>query len=171
MQTLSIGRDASNNVVLNDKMVSRHHAQLIIMDNGQVMIKDLGSSNGSYLNGNRITETYLKQGDVVKCGGTFVNWSQYVNGNQSGNLHQKSGVDSYQMRQNNQLNFSTNPINIDYIRHEKEKTYFIIKMIFSFLIWGAFLGGLIFLSLIAEGFSLPVFVLIYCCQFTDTFAH
>ena len=80
MQTLSIGRDASNNVVLNDNMVSRHHAQLIIMDNGQVMIKDLGSSNGTFVNGKKIAETYLNAGDVVKCGGTFVNWAQYAGG-------------------------------------------------------------------------------------------
>lgn len=79
MQTISIGRDPSNNIVLNDNYVSRKHAQLILLDNGQVLIKDLGSSNGTFVNGNRITGVYLKTGDVVKCAGMIFNWSQYVN--------------------------------------------------------------------------------------------
>ncbi len=79
MQTFNIGRDAGNQIVLNDSLVSRHHALLTLSDNGQVMIKDLGSSNGTFVNGNKITECYLNTGDVVKCGSVFLNWSQYVN--------------------------------------------------------------------------------------------
>ena len=79
MQTFIIGRDADNQIVLNDKLVSRHHAQLTILDNGQAMIKDLGSSNGTYVNGNRVTEVYLNSGDTVKCGPAFLNWTQYLN--------------------------------------------------------------------------------------------
>lgn len=78
MQTFTIGRDASNQIVLNDTQVSRQHAQLSIMNNGQVIIKDLGSSNGTFVNGNRITECYLNTGDIVKCGSVFLNWSQYA---------------------------------------------------------------------------------------------
>lgn len=78
MQTFNIGRDAGNQIVLNDTLVSRNHAQLTILDNGQVMIKDLGSSNGTFVNGNRITESYLNHGDIVKCGPVFLNWAQYV---------------------------------------------------------------------------------------------
>ncbi len=79
MQTFFIGRDAGNQIILNDKLVSRRHAQLTILDNGQVMLKDLGSSNGTFVNGNRITECYLNSGDIVKCGSGFLNWAQYVN--------------------------------------------------------------------------------------------
>lgn len=78
MKVISIGRNTSNDIVLNDKMVSRQHAQLIILDNGRVMIKDTGSSNGTYVNGNKVSECYLEAGDIVKCGGAFLNWSQYV---------------------------------------------------------------------------------------------
>lgn len=80
MQTLTIGRNSSNNIVLNDSMVSRIHAQLTLMDNGQIIIKDLGSSNGTFVNGNKITECYLKTGDIVKCGGTFFDWKKYSGG-------------------------------------------------------------------------------------------
>ena len=80
MQTFIIGRDASNHIVLNDKLVSRQHAKLTISDIGQVAIKDLGSSNGTFVNGNRITESVLKSGDIVKCGSVFLEWGKYVNG-------------------------------------------------------------------------------------------
>ena len=80
MQTFIIGRDAGNQIVLDDKLVSRCHAQLTVLDNGQVMIKDLGSSNGTFVNGNRVTESYLNTGDIVKCGPVFLNWVQYTQG-------------------------------------------------------------------------------------------
>lgn len=81
MQTFIIGRDAGNQIVLNDKLVSRRHAQLTFLDSGQVMIKDLGSSNGTFVNGKRITECYLNVGDIVKCGSVFLNWAQYAQSN------------------------------------------------------------------------------------------
>ena len=81
MKVISIGRIATNDIVLNDPMVSRQHAQLVILDYGQVMIKDTGSSNGTTVNGNKVSECYLQAGDIVKCGGTFLNWSQNVSRN------------------------------------------------------------------------------------------
>lgn len=78
MQTILIGRDIICNIVLNDNFVSRRHAEMIISDNGQVMIRDLGSSNGTFVNGNRISESYLLPGDIVKCASVFLNWQQYT---------------------------------------------------------------------------------------------
>ena len=78
MKILSIGRDTNNEIILNDNFVSRRHAHLMISDNGQVLIKDLGSSNGTFVNGNKITETSLKPGDTVKCAAVFLNWQQYT---------------------------------------------------------------------------------------------
>ena len=70
MQTFIIGRDADNQIVLNEKLVSRHHAQLTILDNGLVKIKDLGSTNGTFVNGQRVTNAMAKNGDIVKVGAT-----------------------------------------------------------------------------------------------------
>jgi len=92
MQTISIGRDASSNIVLNDKTVSRNHAQLMISGDGRVLIKDLGSTNGTFVNGNRITEFYLNQGDVVKCANVLLNWQLYVN---STNKHSDNSKSDY----------------------------------------------------------------------------
>jgi hypothetical protein len=78
MKTLSIGRDAGNDIVINDKFVSRNHAQINILDNGQVLLRDMGSSNGTFVNGNKITEYYLMPGDIVKCANAFLNWQNYM---------------------------------------------------------------------------------------------
>jgi hypothetical protein len=78
MNILTIGRDANNEIVLDNNFVSRRHAQLIISDNGQVLIKDLGSSNGTFVNGNKVTESYLRPGDLVKCASASLNWQQYI---------------------------------------------------------------------------------------------
>ena len=65
-----IGRDASNPIPLDrDTTASRRHAQ--ISDQGGVfLIQDLGSSNGTYVNGAKITETQLSPGDEIAIGGT-----------------------------------------------------------------------------------------------------
>lgn len=78
MQILTIGRDDTNQIVMNDSMVSRHHAQLIISDQGEVTIRDLGSSNGTFVNGNRIRESALNAGDIVKCGTAFLDWREFM---------------------------------------------------------------------------------------------
>ena len=53
--SLLIGRDASCDVVIPDRQVSRHHAR-ITKTGAVVMLEDLGSKNGTYLNGQVLTE-------------------------------------------------------------------------------------------------------------------
>ncbi len=66
---LTLGRDSGNTIVCSgDSSVSRRHARIIVSGStGQ--IEDLGSSNGTYVNGNRITSpTALNQGDEIAIG-------------------------------------------------------------------------------------------------------
>lgn len=63
----SIGRALDNDLVLEGRAISRHHAQLQLVQ-GRPCLLDLGSSNGTLLNGRRITETVLKDGDAVSLG-------------------------------------------------------------------------------------------------------
>ncbi|HET7291331.1 MAG TPA: FHA domain-containing protein [Vicinamibacteria bacterium] len=64
---LSIGRDPSNDLVLPDAMVSRRHA-VVEWRGGQFFIRDCNSSNGSLVNGDRVSERGLRDGDLVAIG-------------------------------------------------------------------------------------------------------
>jgi uncharacterized RDD family membrane protein YckC len=64
---MSIGRDPSNDVVLPDAMVSRRHA-VIEFRGSQYFLRDCNSSNGSLVNGDRISERSLRDGDLVAIG-------------------------------------------------------------------------------------------------------
>jgi len=64
---LSIGRDPSNDVVLPDAMVSRRHA-VIEYRGSEYVIRDCNSSNGSLVNGDRVSEKSLRDGDLVAIG-------------------------------------------------------------------------------------------------------
>jgi hypothetical protein len=69
---LRIGRSRSNEVVLTDSEVSRHHA-FIWESNGMVYIRDEGSRNGTFVNGSRITDiTALRAGDQIRLGSTLL---------------------------------------------------------------------------------------------------
>jgi predicted component of type VI protein secretion system len=63
--TKVIGRDPGCDIVIAGAHVSRRHAELS-MRGGKLWVKDLGSSNGTFVNGKRNDETALKNGDEVK---------------------------------------------------------------------------------------------------------
>ena len=66
---LTIGRHVDNGVVLpTDRRVSRRHAEIRTQD-GEWIIRDLRSRNGTTLNGKSITESVLRTGDQIKIGG------------------------------------------------------------------------------------------------------
>jgi hypothetical protein len=68
--TLSIGREPDNSIVLADTYLSGHHATITRTDAG-VSVTDLGSRNGTFLNGMRLTEVRpLKVGDRLQIGYT-----------------------------------------------------------------------------------------------------
>jgi pSer/pThr/pTyr-binding forkhead associated (FHA) protein len=62
-----IGRKSDNNIVLEDKRVSRYHAEIIIKD-GIHIIKDLDSRNGTFVNDVRIANVILQSGDRITIG-------------------------------------------------------------------------------------------------------
>ena len=74
----TVGRSQENNIVITDEKVSRTHLQMVQDDNGNVSVIDLGSTNGTYVNGIRITgETHLKASDEVRIGNTILPWQGY----------------------------------------------------------------------------------------------
>ncbi|HXX92637.1 MAG TPA: FHA domain-containing protein [Planctomycetota bacterium] len=67
---LRLGRHPYNEVSINDPAVSRYHCW-ITLEEGQAMIEDLASSNGTFLNGERVQKrVFLKNGDRIRMGGT-----------------------------------------------------------------------------------------------------
>ena len=65
----AMGRDPSNHVYLSDEEVSRYHAKIITRDNRYV-IADLNSTNGTLVNGKKVSEHVLSSGDAVVVGKT-----------------------------------------------------------------------------------------------------
>jgi pSer/pThr/pTyr-binding forkhead associated (FHA) protein len=64
--SLIIGRDSDCEIVISDRQVSRRHARITASSNG-VILEDLGSKNGTHLNGIRLEEpAVLKDGDNVQ---------------------------------------------------------------------------------------------------------
>jgi len=69
--TIHIGRSLDNDVVLTDEKVSRHHGRIGIRL-GMLVYTDLGSTNGSYLNGSSVSEIALGPGDILQLGSSTV---------------------------------------------------------------------------------------------------
>jgi len=69
---MSIGRDSTNEIVINDAEISRRHARLTFQG-GKYVLEDLGSTNGTFVNGQRLAgPRVLKAGEVVSFGEQIV---------------------------------------------------------------------------------------------------
>ena len=66
-RTLVVGRAVTSDIPIYDPTISRRHAEVSLSDNG-VRVKDLGSSNGTFLNGAKIAEAEAGPNDVVTFG-------------------------------------------------------------------------------------------------------
>src|SRR2546423_4820965 len=68
-KTLSLGRAKDNNMVFTSTKVSRRHALVHAQGGAEFTLVDLGSSNGTHLNGRRVVHPMpLQQGDVIQIG-------------------------------------------------------------------------------------------------------
>ncbi|MEN3328404.1 MAG: transport system ATP-binding/permease protein [Acidobacteriota bacterium] len=68
---LNVGRASDNDLTLNDASVSKIHAALLMSGEGTLLVADTGSTNGTYLNGRRISygeSRLIEEGDVVGFG-------------------------------------------------------------------------------------------------------
>ena len=67
--SVSIGRSAECDLALRDPAVSRIHA-FVEMDGAWPIVRDRGSTNGTFVNGKRVERVRLSDGDVLKLGNT-----------------------------------------------------------------------------------------------------
>lgn len=63
----TVGRHPESDIFLNDVTVSRHHCRFLVTDDA-VTVEDSGSTNGTYVNDERIDSTLLSPGDEVMVG-------------------------------------------------------------------------------------------------------
>lgn len=78
MKVIKIGRSSNNDIVVNDGKVSRTHCQIIEEGNGNYLLIDSNSENGTYVNGVlRRSEVRLNQSDIVRIGNTTLPWQTY----------------------------------------------------------------------------------------------
>ncbi len=68
---ISLGRDTDATLQILDDGVSRHHAEIYVVGD-MVFVKDLGSTNGSFVNDQKVAETVLRNGDRVRIGTTVM---------------------------------------------------------------------------------------------------
>jgi hypothetical protein len=66
-----VGRSSELDMVLVEDMVSRRHAKIIVSDD-QIVIQDLGSTNGTFVNGEKIKRAKLSEGDRILIGTSII---------------------------------------------------------------------------------------------------
>lgn len=69
---VNLGRALESEVRLDDEGVSRNHAQMIRQEDGSVVLHDLGSTNGTYVNGARVSNLELSDGDRIQVGSVTI---------------------------------------------------------------------------------------------------
>ncbi len=82
MQKIKIGKAKSNDIYedfINDPTVSRVHCEIFIDDEGNQFLTDLNSTNGTFVNGNKISQPVkLGNFDIVRAGNSLVRWKEYL---------------------------------------------------------------------------------------------
>lgn len=79
MKIITIGRSSSNDIVINDPLVTRDvHCQIIQDEVGNFYLIDFHSKNGTYINGTkRRGQVALSESDIVRIGNTTLPWQSY----------------------------------------------------------------------------------------------
>src|SRR5260221_5644666 len=71
---VTIGRSGEfSNVVIDDKKISRQHTRLE-MEQNDLIVRDLKSANGTYVNAERVEQTTLKTGDIITISSYEISW-------------------------------------------------------------------------------------------------
>ena len=79
MHLITIGKDQSNDIQIEDISVSRFHLQLVIDKKKAVTVIDLSSTNGTYINGQRIySPTKLDKYDILLVGSNPFDWKRQI---------------------------------------------------------------------------------------------
>jgi len=80
MKIIKIGKADNNDIVITgDSTVSRLHMQMFIDDEANVFVTDFNSTNGTFVNGVKISESVkLNTFDILKVGNSLINWKELL---------------------------------------------------------------------------------------------
>lgn len=77
-KVIKIGKRQDNDIMIaNDKTVSRNHAEIHSTEDNQYILRDLNSTNGTLINGMKVKEAFLAQGDLIQIGETKIEFQTY----------------------------------------------------------------------------------------------
>lgn len=79
MRLISIGRAKTSTIRIDSEYVSAHHAELLLLDNGDIFITDCGSRQGTFVFGKRIepgVEVPVRRGDKIEFDDVPLNWAR-----------------------------------------------------------------------------------------------
>lgn len=77
MKLIVIGSGSAAHLKLNSQFVSGYHAELLLLDNGEILLTDKGSKNGTYLNDQRLQpnkDIPVKRGDIIRFADQTLDW-------------------------------------------------------------------------------------------------
>ena len=77
MKLLVIGNNSNCHIRFNSPFVSGYHAELLLLDNGEILLTDKGSRNGTYLNDQRLQpnkDIPVKRGDAIRFADQLLDW-------------------------------------------------------------------------------------------------
>lgn len=97
MRLIKIGRSASCDIVLHSNKVSNVHAEITILNNGDILLEDLDSHNGTYVMNKRIapnTSINIKRGDAIRFADVELLWDQVPMPERSDNYKAIYGIGS-----------------------------------------------------------------------------
>lgn len=85
MKVITIGRSSKNTISINDASISRNHCQIIQENENSFLLVDLNSTNGTYVNGRKISgQIKLTKHDIVRIGNATLPWQTYFSNSSTG---------------------------------------------------------------------------------------
>ena len=78
----TIGREIDNSIIVTDRSLSRHHAQILILED-RAIITDLGSLNNTFVNEYKIDQCELNDGDWIRYGAVLFLFVQKLESSES----------------------------------------------------------------------------------------
>ena len=72
----TLGRHPDNSIQVLDRIVSKEHSRITLGPDGRYIVRDVGSLNGTFVNGERVTERVLKSGDQISLGNTTYRFTE-----------------------------------------------------------------------------------------------